>query len=166
MKKELGRDPTLTELKVDALNKQMIEFAAKRQWGHYRNCKLNIALTLEKEGNLKDALKAIFEVCYLDSNGPNNVMIIDGNVMSYEESEKRGIKDFDLKMAFFAPAPISWIRKWISSLNLTDHDTKALFIEVNKRTKPFDKMPVNPKEAWEHLKKRIEEDRRVDAARA
>lgn len=160
---ELGRDPTLTELKLRVTNKQMIEFSAKRQWGLYRNSKLDIAQTLEKEGNLKGALSATFEVCYLDINGANNVMTIDGNAMPYTESEKLGIKDFDRRTAFFAPALITWIKKWMASLNLSESDAKTLFIETNERNKPFDKMPINPKDAWEQLKKKIEENRRIDS---
>ena len=161
--KETGRDPTLTELKLRVANKQAKAFAANRQWGLYRNCKLDIAQTLEREANLKDALSSIFEVCYLDINGANNVMTIDGKAMPYAESERSGIKDFDPRMAFFAPAVIDWIRKWISVLNLSELSAKALFIEVNEKNRPFNKMPVSPEEAWRELKKRIEEDKRIDA---
>jgi hypothetical protein len=90
-------------------------------------------------------------------------MTIDGKAMPYTESERRGTKDFDPRMAFFAPAVIDWIRKWMSVLNLTELSAKALFIEVNDKNRPISKMPVSPEEAWRELKKRIEEDRRIDA---
>lgn len=163
LSEELGRDPTLAELKLVVANKQMVAYAARRQWGLFRNCKLTIAKTLEKEGNLKDALSIILEVCYLDINGANNVMTFDGKAMPYAESEKLGIKDFNTRFAFFAPAIITWIKKWIESLNLSEHDAKVLFIKTNTKNKPFNKMPVNPHEAWELLRKKIDESRRVDA---
>ena len=152
-----------TKLKLRNANTQAKTYAANRQWGLYRNCKLDIAQTLERQHDLKGALSSIFEVCYLDINGAINIGTIDGKGMSYRESEKYGIKDFDPKRAFFAPAVMDWIRKWISYLNLTEISAKALFIEVNEKNKPFNKMPVNPEAAWRELKQKIEEDKRIDA---
>ena len=59
-------------------NQRLIEHAYKKQWGFYRNNKLDMAMLLKKELKLKQALSTLLEVCYLDLNGCNNVPIYKG----------------------------------------------------------------------------------------
>ncbi len=160
---ELGRDPTLAELKTSVLENQMLEYTSKRQWGLYRNCILEISETLKKEGKLEEALNSFFQVCYLDVNGANNVMTTNGKAMSYTKSEKMGILDFDTKFAFFAPAIITYIRNLISEINLSEDEARTLFIKTNEKSKPIEKMPVSPDDAWVQLKSKIEDDKKIDA---
>ena len=79
--KQFGGKPSLNDIKWRVYNKNIIEYASKREWGLYRNNKLNMAFLLQKGGKLRQALSTMFEVIYLDINGANNI----GNMYSAKE---------------------------------------------------------------------------------
>jgi len=74
--KQFGKEPSLNDTKWRVYNQRIIEYASKKQWGLYRNNKLDMAFLLQKEGKLKQALSTLFEVVYLDINGCHNVGVI------------------------------------------------------------------------------------------
>jgi hypothetical protein len=160
---KLGKNPTLSELKLNVNDKLMSEHAKKREWGLYRNCKLDVALTLEKAGDIRGALRTLFEVCYFDMNGSNNVMTVNGKAMPYAESEKIGIKDFDPRLAFFAPAVIEWVKKWTLLANLKEEDARKLFIATNISNATLYKMPIIPDDCWEKLRSKIKTYEKIDS---
>ena len=146
--KQFGEEPSLGDVKWRVYNQRIIEYASQRKWGLYRNNKHQMAVLLEKENKLKDALSTYFEVIYLDINGCNNVPTINGKAMSFEESRKLKINDFDQSMAFLAPGVIFAVKELIEKLKISEADLKKLYIDSVNKTKPSKNMPVSPKEAW------------------
>lgn len=155
LSKQFGKEPSINDTKWRVFNQKIIEYASKKQWGLYRNNKLNMAFLLQKENKLKQSLSTLFEVVYLDINGCNNVGIIDGEAPSQKEMEEYGIKEFDPKMAFMASGVIGPIQDLISELQLSDKQAKELFISTNKRMKPVKTMPISEEKAWDKLQKEI-----------
>lgn len=51
---------------------KLAEYKANRDWGLYRNARLDMANLAWTRGNRDEALRLILEVCYFDLNGPNN----------------------------------------------------------------------------------------------
>ncbi len=150
--KQFGKEPSLNDVKWRVYNQNIIKYASERQWGLYRNNKLDMANLLQKEGRYKTALSMLFEVIYLDVNGCNNVGMI---YSSKSEMDELGIKEFDLKLAFMAPGVIRPIQDLIEQLNLSEKEARNLFISVNKEIKPSKNMPISEDKAWEKIIKEI-----------
>jgi len=70
--KQFGHEPSDNDVLWSQLNQDLIEYARQRNWGLFRNAKLDMAEILRKELKHVDALGFYLEVCYLDLNGPNN----------------------------------------------------------------------------------------------
>ena len=153
--KQFGKEPSINDIKWKVFNKNIINYASKKQWGLYRNNKLDMAFLLQKENKLKQSLSTLFEVVYLDINGCNNVGIFDGKAPSQKEMEEYGIKEFDPKMAFLAPGVVGTVQDLISELKLSEKQVKELFISTNKRMKPVKTMPISEEKAWYKLQKEI-----------
>lgn len=96
--KQFGKEPCMGDVKRRVYNQRLLEYASNRQWGLYRNTKLDMANLLIKEGHHKQALISLFEICYLDLNGGRNV----GEGFSKEAMERIGIHEFPEFMTFSA----------------------------------------------------------------
>tara|TARA_Y100000310_G_C20627266_1_gene786629 strand:+ start:32 stop:1612 length:1581 start_codon:yes stop_codon:yes gene_type:complete len=153
--KQFGKEPSINDIKWRVFNQNIINYASKKQWGLYRNNKLDMAFLLQKENKLKQSLSTLFEVIYLDVNGCNNVGIFEGKAPSQKEMEEYGIKEFDPKMAFLAPGVIGPVQDLVSELQLSEKQAKELFISTNKRMKPVKTMPISEEQAWDKLQKEI-----------
>ena len=155
LSKQFGKEPSVNDVKWRVFNQKIIEYASTKEWGLYRNNKLEMAFLLQKENKLNQSLSTLFEVVYLDINGCNNVGIFDGKAPSQKEMEEYGIKEFNPKMAFMAPGVIGPIQELISELELSDKQAKELFISTNKRMKPVKTMPISEEKAWDKLQEEI-----------
>ena len=114
--KQFGTEPDINDVKWRIFNQKIIEYASKKQWGLYRNNKLDMASLLQKENKLEQALNIIFEVCYLDINGCKNL----SGGLSKKKIDEYGIKEFDPRSAYsIAPGVISPIEDLIIELNLS-----------------------------------------------
>jgi hypothetical protein len=91
-----------------AVTQDMIQHAMQRQWGLYRNDLYGLADVARKDGNHRVALQLFLDVCYIDTNGPNNVGLwTDGSPVPGEENWR-------IDMGFLAPVPLGYL----SSLSL------------------------------------------------
>lgn len=151
LQKIWGIKPAMRDVKWGLLNKRSIEFASKRQWGLYRNTLLEMASQLKKEGSYQNALTSYFEVCYLDLNGPENV--VEG--LSNEELRKLCVEDFDLNNAFLAPGVLSELQDIINELKLSISELKEIFLSDSVAKGPLKSMPVSAEDAWKQLLERI-----------
>jgi hypothetical protein len=154
--KQFGKEPDINDVKWRVYNQKIIEYASNRQWGLYRNNKLDMAFLLQKEDKLKPSLNTLFEVAYLDINGCNNIGTYNGKAFSKKEMEEYGMKEFDPKREFMAPGVIAPIQNLISELQLSEKQARELFISITKRTKPVKEMPISEEVAWDKLQKDIE----------
>ncbi len=157
--KQFGKEASTSDARWRVYNQRIIELASKRQWGLYRNNKLDMTKLLIREGHHKQALMTLYEICYLDINGCNNV----GEGISQEDMNRIGIKEFDPKMAFLAPGILSMIEDEVLILKLSAEEAKKLFIENNERTKPKKNMPVSPLDAWNKLNEQISKNQKVQS---
>lgn len=158
LEKQFGKEPPLNDVKWRVCNQRIIEYSTKRQWGLYRNNKLEMANILQRENKLKISLSTLCEVCYLDLNGCNNLPTTDGKPMEIQESNEFGIKDFDTSSAFLAPGIIRMVAELIEKLSIDEKETKKIFIVVNEKTKPLKNMPLFPEEAWNILIKELKKN--------
>ncbi len=153
--KQFGKEPSLSDVKWRVYNQNILTYASQRQWGLYRNNKLDMAFLLQKENRTKQALGTMFEVIFLDINGCRNMGLFDGNPISKKELDDLGIKEFDPKSGFLAPGVVGPIQDLIDELKFTETQAKDLFISTNKQTKPSKNMPVSEDKSWDILQKEI-----------
>lgn len=86
------------------VTQDMIQHAAQRQWGLFRNDLYGLADVARRNGNHEVALELFLDVCYIDTNGPNNVGLwTDGSPVPGEEN-------WQVDMGFLAPVPLGYLR--------------------------------------------------------
>ena len=129
-------------MKWGVYNERTLILASNRQWGLYRNNKLDMAKLLQKENRHKQAIHTFFEICYLDLNGCRNMP----QGLSQKELKEFKINDFDPKTAFLAPGIISMLKA---------SELKKQFIDICNKTKPLQDMPISSENAWKTLEKEL-----------
>ncbi len=137
LKKRFGKEPSENDVKWAILNNKLLEHITKKEWGLYRNIKLDMTELLRKENKLKDSLLTYFEICYLDLNGSSN--------SGY----------FSLDLAFLAPGIIERIQRLIKSLKLNERETENLFFQRCEQVEKSMKLPLNAKKAWLELREEL-----------
>lgn len=157
--KQFGKEPCMGDVKRRVYNQRLLAYASNRQWGLYRNTKLDMANLLIKEGHHKQALIALFEICYIDLNGGRNV----GEGFSEEAMKRIGMREFDTKMAFLAPGIVSMVQDEILTLKLDEDSAKKLFVDTNNQTKPKKNMPLSSEDAWTTLSTQIQKNNKLQA---
>ncbi|MCF7809890.1 hypothetical protein K9N50_02755 [bacterium] len=149
LKQRFSKDPSENDVQWYLFNEDLIIHAKQKDWGLYRNTRMQMAFHLEKEGRFNDALTTLLEVCYLDLNGPNNL-----GGMNDPELLKE-YPPWDVNLAFTAPAIVDKITKLVKQLNISIDDVQRIFSEVAESTKKSIKTPVIIESAWKELKKQI-----------
>lgn len=129
------------------LNRQLLEYAVKYQWGLYRNARLDMALILRKEKKWFDALQTFLEVCYLDLNGPNNTYS-DPDILSKFPA-------FEPQNAVLAPKVIEWIKEVQNKAIKSNEDIRDIFLEHNSKIEKSLKLPLSIEESWQILQKEL-----------
>ena len=138
-----GKEPSDNDVRWGLLNKQIIESAKNSNWGLYRNAKFQMGEILRNEMKPKEALKYYFEVCYLDLNGPRNIV-----------SEQFPSFDAD-SLGFLAPGVVDRINKIVQKMNLSKDEIKHIFIESNLRSEKSLRLPLSTEQAWLLLDKEL-----------
>jgi DNA-directed RNA polymerase subunit RPC12/RpoP len=149
--KQFAKEPSMNDVKWCVYNQRILTLSTGRQWGLYRNNKLDMVRLLKSERKQKQALQTLLEICYLDLNGCRNIGTINGKPVPKEMSDKLGIRDFDISMAFLAPGILSMIEDNMRELDLDITEVGKMFVETNNNTKPLRNMPLNPEQAWKKL---------------
>ena len=70
--KKWGEAPSPEDVQWGLWNQDLISHAGQRDWGLYRNTKLQMAQSAEKRKKNKEALLMYMDVMYLDACGPGN----------------------------------------------------------------------------------------------
>ncbi len=149
LKQRFGKDPSEGDVQWYMFNEDLIIHAGQINWGLYSNTRMAMAFHLEKEGRFKHALQILLEVCYLDLNGPNNM----GGITDSELLKE--FPQWDVSLAFTAPAILNKIIKLAEQLNISKDDVQRIFSEVAERTRKSIKTPVPVESAWNSLQKEI-----------
>lgn len=145
-----GKEPSDNDVRWGLLNKQLIEYAKKGDWGLYRNARFQMAEILRGEMKLKDALRTYLEVCYLDLNGPNNTGGMNDPEL-LKEFPPFNPKDF----SFLAPGVIDLIKRIVLKLKLNKDEIKQIFVEHNSRIEKSLRLPISAEKSWQSLEKEI-----------
>jgi hypothetical protein len=147
--KQFGRAPSENDVKWGLLNKEVIEHALNGDWGLYRNTRFQMAELLRKESKFKQALSMYCWVCYLDLNGPRN----NGGLK--DPALLRDYPPFSPREAFLAPGIISRLAGITKKLHVDEEEVLAVFREAAEHDYKGLKLPVQPAEAWQKLRKEL-----------
>ncbi len=140
-----GQTPSDNDVKWSLLNEELLTHMKNRDWGLYRNAKLEMGTILKRESKLIPALKMYLEVCYLDTNGPNNTSGYSGG-KSFNPSDGN---------AFIAPGVIKYIQTIMKKADLNVDDVAKIFVEHNTRFETSMKLPVSVADSWDLIKQEI-----------
>ncbi len=146
-----GKEPTDNDITYHLLNEDAMELAKLAQWGLYRNAKLKMAEILRKEERVKDALAGLFEVCYLDLNGPSNA-----GTFVHEDGTRTVIVDkFNVpwdpnRWGNLAPGVVGKARRLLKKVGADAETTRELFIHGAKAAEGL-RLPISPEKAWRTL---------------
>lgn len=154
MKKQLNRDwgkePGEEDVQWHLMMHERIEHANLHQWGLYRNTTLHMGELLYKQKKYDLSLRLYLEVVYLDINGPNNLMLVDGKPRSSKE------KGFNPSNGNDRMAP-GTIKRVVmlkdKKLKVDDAKVEELFMDVAAQLGGALKLPVSPERAWNKLLK-------------
>jgi len=146
---KFNRQPTDSEIQINLLQKQLPEHAENGDWGLYRNSKTSIAKLFFKAKNYEEALKEYLEVQFLDLNGPNNAIRMDGVPL-------KSCSSFTPDTAFIAPGIVYEIERIANKLKLDIALIEDEFISYSEILRRELKLPLTAKAAWKQLKRDIE----------
>jgi DNA-directed RNA polymerase subunit RPC12/RpoP len=147
LKKKYGKQPSEIEVKVSYCEKDQIIHAKDWNWGLYRNARFQIAEFYRATGCIIKALKILFEVCYIDLNGPNNC----GGIKNTPELLME-FPPFKPNPQGLAPFIIELINRIITFLSFDEEQCKNSFFEIAKETQIQITTPLSPNDAWMQLK--------------
>ena len=145
-----GREPSENDIAWSLLNQDMMEYAAHREWGLFRNAKFKMAEVLRKEARFANALGVYLEVCYLDLNGPSNV-----GGMSTRELLKEFPQWDPKNNGMLAPGVLDRIIKTIRKAGTSRSDVETMFEERAAKLDKALRLPVSVRKAWGKLSKEI-----------
>ena len=95
---------------------------------------------------MTNALIMYLELCYIDSNGPNNCGCMrndPGLLKEYPPFNPNNSVD-----AFLAPGILQYIQQINKELNLTKDQIKEIFYEHNLKVEKSRKLPLSVQDAW------------------
>lgn len=135
------------DLKWRGLVEKKMQQAENFQWGLYRNTVFEMGDFLRKEKKLINALQHYFQVLYLDTNGPKNSPMMDG------EFQKEQI--FDLNLAFIAPGVVDRVKKIIKKLGISFKEVEKIYYDAVSPYSESFKTLKSSEESWREIKKEI-----------
>jgi hypothetical protein len=147
---EFGKQPSDRDVMWRMLNQELGEHFRHRNFGLYRNTRLEMAEILKKEMKLEPAFKTYLEVCYLDLNGPNNL-----GEMPQDELLKKP-PPFEPYQGFVAPEIGSEIREIMEELRFDRNKAKSIFVEHTSKVFKSWKLPLTLEACWSSLETEIE----------
>jgi hypothetical protein len=142
MNRSLGREPDDHEVVIELTRRELAQHKADKQWGLYRNAKLQIATELQALHQADSALAAYLDVCYLDINGPCNLGIIEGIEMLDESPP------FEPERAWLSPQILGDILEEQERLGFDTEKLKEVFLSVAVASHTELHLPVSPEAAW------------------
>jgi len=144
--RKLNREPTDLDIQLSLLEKQLPMHAENADWGLYRNSKMHIAKLFFKTEKYEAALKEYLEVQFIDLNGPNNALRING-------VPSKAWPPFSQDSAMIAPGIVYEIERTLRKLNRDVTSIESEFISYSESLKKALHLPLSPKAAWKKLKK-------------
>ena len=146
LKKSLREEPSDSAVVWNLIMHEEETYFSNLDMGLYRNSVLQRSKFLDYDGNLKNALLSLLEVCYIDANGPNNR---GGLNRDPDFLQKYPAFDPNFEITpLFAPGILGYITKINENLNYSQVELKALFIDHNSVVKENRNLPLSVEMAW------------------
>jgi hypothetical protein len=153
LKMKIGREPTEKDVALEIVDNLGYYYFKNLDMGLYRNTILYKADIFKVSRDLRNALIMYLELCYIDSNGPNNC----GSSKNDPELLKKypPFNPNNSVDAFLAPGILQYIQQINRELNLTKDQIKEIFYEHNLKVEKYMKLPLSVQEAWPILESGI-----------
>jgi predicted RNA-binding Zn-ribbon protein involved in translation (DUF1610 family) len=150
LQKRFGQEPSDHDIKWGMLNKQLIEYGRRGDWGLYRNARVTMGDILRREMKVQQALETYLEVCYIDLNGPNNT----GGIR--DAALLRQYPPFRASEGMVFPGIIDYIQRINNKLKLSVAEIEKIYIGHNQKVYTARRLPVSPEKSWPKLAKQVE----------
>jgi DNA-directed RNA polymerase subunit M/transcription elongation factor TFIIS len=149
LRKRFGQEPSDHDIKWGMLNKQLIEYGRRGDWGLYRNARVTMGDILRREMKINQALETYLEVCYIDLNGPNNT----GGIR--DAALLRQYPPFRASDGMVFPGIIDYIQRINNKLKLSVAEIEKIYLDHNQKIYTSLRLPVSPEKSWPILAKQI-----------
>jgi len=149
LKMKMGKEPTEKDVAIEIVDNLGYHYFQNLDMGLFRNTILIKGGIFKVSGDLRNALITYLELCYIDSNGPNNSGGIKNNpglLKEYPPFNPNNSVD-----AFLAPGILEYITQINKELNLTKDQIKEIFFTHNLKVEKSKKLPLSIQSAWERL---------------
>ncbi len=157
LRERFGHEPSRSDVQWALFNGDAMISAAKMDWGVYRNVRFWMAEFIFAERRITGALNYLYEVVYLDLNGPNNC----GGIREFPHL-LREFPPFDPRSGDLAPAVVGRIGEIADSMGRPYLELESDFMAVAMRIGVSLRLPVPPAEAWQKLKTELESQIQCD----
>lgn len=153
LKMKIGSEPTEKDVGLEIVDNLGYYYFKNLDMGLYRNTILYKADIFKVSRDLRNALIMYLELCYIDSNGPNNC----GSSKNDRELLKKypPFNPNNSVDAFLAPGILQYIQQINKELNLTKDQIKEIFYEHNLKVEKSRKLPQSVQDAWAILEPRL-----------
>lgn len=149
LRDKFGREPSNNDIQWSLLNQDAMKHASRKDWGLYRNVRLNMAQLLAKEGKDKEALRYYLWVCYIDLNGPSNMGgIKDPKIL-------KEYPPFSPKKGDLVPGIVGEVEDLANKLEMANQQLVGMFKKVADSEYKSLRLPVAPKTACAKIEKSI-----------
>jgi len=149
LKMKIGREPSEKDVALEIIDNLGYHYFQNLDMELLRNTILYKGSIFKVSGDLRNALITYLELCYIDSNGPNN----SGSMKNNPELLK-AYPPFDPKRSTgFIPIPtiIDYIKQIGKDSNLSKEEIKQIFFEHNLKIEKFRKLPLSVQDSWARL---------------
>ncbi len=150
LRERFGQEPIDGDVRWYLLNTALMKHSGQRNWGLYRNTRLNMADHLRKEGKEKLALETYLDVAYIDVNGPQNC----GGISSPELLKEFPM--FDPSDSIGVSTVVHYIKRLSEKLGIDRTELKELYSTIASRGHKNLKLPVHPKKGWKELERELQ----------
>ncbi|MCX6844454.1 MAG: hypothetical protein NTX53_19505 [candidate division WOR-3 bacterium] len=153
-----SREPTGHEVALELANRELAVYRDQRQWGLYCNAKLQLAKELRMLGRKKASLAAYLEACYLDLNGPANVVRVDDpeNLLGMDDlAVSAEFPPFRPGDAWLSPMILEDVKDLQRELGMNLVQIKNTFLSTAAANHRSLNLPVSPEAAWRQLSREL-----------
>jgi hypothetical protein len=149
LKMKMGGEPTEKDVALEIVDNLGYHYFQNLDMGLFRNTILFKGSIFKVSGDLQNALITYLELCYIDSNGPNNSGSIKGNPELLQVYPP--FNPERSTMIFPVPTIIEYIKQISKDLNLSKEEIHHIFFEHNLKIEKFRKLPLSVQDSWERL---------------
>lgn len=156
LKEKFGREPSDSDVTWSLLNKEILEYSVKQQWGAYRNTLFEMGELLRAESKLTEALNRYLEVCYLDLNGPQNYGVMDDLARQVlRDLIQKEIGTFETDDGGLYPGVLGRVEYVMKKLGVHVDGVRERFLLVATKLEKALGLPVSAESAWRRLQNEL-----------